>query len=70
MIVVDSSVWIDYFNGRPTAEADALSRLPTTQLVIGDLIMTEVLQGFASEADFRGVREGFRRSRISPDGWP
>ena len=55
MIVVDSSVWIDYFNGRPTAETDALDRLPTPQLVIGDLIMTEVLQGFASESDFRGV---------------
>jgi len=59
MIVVDSSVWIDYFNGRPTSEADALSRLPPTQLVIGDLIMTEVLQGFASEADFRGVERVF-----------
>ena len=55
MIVVDSSVWIDYFNGRPTAEADALGRLPTPQLVIGDLIMAEVLQGLASESDFRGV---------------
>ena len=41
-----------------------------TQLVIGDLIMTEVLQGFASEADFLGVQTGFRRSRISPDRWP
>ena len=59
MIVVDSSVWIDYFNGRPTAEADALGRLPTPQLVVGDLIMTEVLQGFASEADFRGVERVF-----------
>ena len=59
MIVVDSSVWIDYFNGRPTAEADALSRLPTTQLVIGDLIMTEVLRGVASETDFRGVEKVF-----------
>ncbi|MFZ0247293.1 type II toxin-antitoxin system VapC family toxin [Candidatus Binatus sp.] len=59
MIVVDSSVWIDYFNGRPTAEADALGRLPTPQLVVGDLIMTEVLQGFASEADFRGVERIF-----------
>ncbi len=59
MIVVDSSVWIDYFNGRPTSEADALSRLPTTQLVIGDLIMTEVLQGFASEADFLRCRRKF-----------
>jgi predicted nucleic acid-binding protein len=59
MIVVDSSVWIDYFNGRPTAEADALGRLPTPQLVIGDLIMAEVLQGLASESDFRGVERIF-----------
>ena len=59
MIVVDSSVWIDYFNGRPTAEADSLGSLPTPQLVIGDLIMTEVLQGFASETDFRGVERVF-----------
>jgi len=56
MIVVDSSVWIDYFDGRPTAQTDALSRLHTPQLVIGDLIMTEVLQGFASERDFLGVQ--------------
>ncbi len=59
MIVVDSSVWIDYFNGRPTAEVDALSRLPTPQLIIGDLIMAEVLQGFASESHFLGVQKVF-----------
>ena len=68
MILVDSSVWIDYFNGRPTSEADALSRLPTTQLVIGDLIMTEVLQGFASEADFRGVERVFTALEFRPMG--
>jgi len=59
MIVVDSSVWIDYFNGRPTAEADALYRLARARLIIGDLIMTEVLQGFASEADFRRAERIF-----------
>lgn len=59
MVVVDSSVWIDYFNGRPTAEADALSRLPTPHLIIGDLIMTEVLQGFAFESHFLGVEKVF-----------
>ncbi len=59
MIVVDSSVWIDYFNGRPTAEAYALGGLPTAQLVVGDLIMTDVLQGFASESDFQGVQRLF-----------
>ena len=53
MTVVDSSVWIDYFNGRRTEETDALDRLARARLVIGDLIMAEVLQGFAAEADFR-----------------
>src|SRR5260370_38720212 len=54
MIVIDSSVWIDYFNGRPTAEADLLDLLMgRALLVIGDLIMTEVLQGFASANQFR-----------------
>jgi predicted nucleic acid-binding protein len=56
MILVDSSVWIDYFNGRPTAEADALELLLHAPLLIGDLIMTEVLQGFASDRDF-GIAE-------------
>jgi predicted nucleic acid-binding protein len=59
MIVVDSSVWIDYFNGRPTPEADALDRLARARLVIGDLIMAEVLQGFASERDFRRAERIF-----------
>ena len=68
MIVVDSSVWIDYFNGRPTSEADALGRLPPTQLVIGDLVMTEVLQGFASEADFLGVQRVFAALEFRPIG--
>ena len=53
MILVDSSVWIDYFRGTPSAEADQLdSLLGQEPLAIGDLILTEVLQGFRSEADF------------------
>jgi|ERR1700685_880889 predicted nucleic acid-binding protein len=59
MIVVDSSVWIDYFNGRPTSEADVLSRIAPLQLVVGDLIMAEVLQGFALERDFRIAETAF-----------
>lgn len=55
MIVVDSSVWVDYFNDRTTDQTDALDRLPKTRIVIGDLIMTEVLQGFASDIDFHRV---------------
>ena len=57
MILVDSSVWIDYFRGRPTPQTDRLDALlGTTPLAIGDLIMTEVLQGVRSEREFRLVR--------------
>lgn len=53
MILVDSSVWIDYFRGAPSAEADRLDALLGEEpLAIGDLILTEVLQGFTSENDF------------------
>ncbi len=53
MIVVDSSVWINYFNGRATAETDLLNRLlGAEELLIGDLILAEVLQGFRSDLDF------------------
>jgi predicted nucleic acid-binding protein len=54
VILVDSSVWIDYFRGNATAQADQLdSLLGTEPLAIGDLILAEVLQGFDSERDFR-----------------
>ena len=57
MILVDSSVWIDYFRGTPTPQTDRLDALLGTEPVItGDLILTEVLQGFASERDFNMVR--------------
>jgi predicted nucleic acid-binding protein len=57
MILVDSSVWIDYFNGRPTPQAQTLDSLLGVQpLGIGDLILTEVLQGFRSDSDYRAAR--------------
>jgi predicted nucleic acid-binding protein len=59
MIVVDSSVWIDFFNGRPTAQADTLDKTPKARLVVGDLIMAEVLQGFALERDFQIAERAF-----------
>ncbi|AMO58247.1 twitching motility protein PilT [Endozoicomonas montiporae] len=53
MIMVDSSVWIDYFNGTQTDASDFLdAALGNKNLIIGDLILTEVLQGFKSEKDF------------------
>ena len=54
MILVDSSVWIDYFRNSDTPEVARLdSLLGNEPLAIGDLILTEVLQGFASERVFR-----------------
>lgn len=53
MILVDSSVWIDYFNGRDTIQTAKLDELLGAELLgIGDLILTEVLQGFRSDADY------------------
>ena len=52
MIMVDSSVWIDYFNGKNTIQTDFLNRiLGNEDVCVGDLILTEVLQGFSLEKD-------------------
>lgn len=53
MIFVDSSVWIDYFNGQKTPATDYLDTvLGIKSLVVGDLVLTEVLQGFRHEKDY------------------
>jgi len=58
MIFVDSSVWIDYFNGKRTAQTDWLdSALRKTPIIMGDLVLTEVLQGFRSDKDFNIARD-------------
>ncbi len=59
MIVVDSNAWADYFNG---LEAPHVKRLDAAleaeeDLAILPVILTEVLQGFRSEAGFRRARE-------------
>ena len=58
MILVDSSVWIDYFCGKDTAETEILdSTLGVRAVAIGDLILTEVLQGFRLDKDFNTAKE-------------
>jgi predicted nucleic acid-binding protein len=57
MILVDSTVWIDYFNGVHTPQTDLLDRLlPVQPILVGDLILGEVLQGFRSDNDFEQAR--------------
>jgi predicted nucleic acid-binding protein len=53
VILVDSSVWVDYFRGVSTRQADRLDALLGVEpLAVGDVILTEVLQGFADERAF------------------
>lgn len=57
MVLVDSSVWIDYFNGYETAATSKLDELlPSTAVTVGDLILAEVLQGFRSDSDYRTAK--------------
>jgi predicted nucleic acid-binding protein len=58
MILVDSSVWIDYFNGRETPQTELLDELLGIELLgIGDIILTEVLQGFRTDRDYRTAKQ-------------
>ena len=57
MILVDSTVWIDYFNGIVTAQTEKLDALLGQEpLAIGDLILTEVLQGFSNAREFNRAK--------------
>ena len=56
MILVDSSVWVDYLRGNETKQAARLdSLLGVEPLAVGDLILAEVLQGTITERDFKEV---------------
>jgi len=57
MILVDSSVWIDYFNGKRSWQTDLLDHmLSNVPIIMGDLILTEVLQGFKSDKDYKAAK--------------
>jgi hypothetical protein len=57
VILVDSSVWIDYFNGVTSWQTDALDHaLCASTIIMGDLILTEVLQGFRLDRDFETAK--------------
>ena len=60
MIIVDSSVWIDYFCGNENPQVDHLDGLlGVTPVAVGDLILAEVLQGFKSDKDFNIAKQLF-----------
>ena len=58
MILVDSSVWVDYFRGISTPQTGKLdSLLGVEPIATGDLILIEVLQGFVSDRDFKQAKK-------------
>ena len=57
MILVDSSVWIDYFNGLKTWQTNLLDNLLSdVPIIVGDLILAEILQGFRSDDDYESAK--------------
>lgn len=61
MLIVDTSVWIDYFNGTDNWQANYLEgSLLNETIFIGDLILAELLQGFKNDRDFNTVNEYFK----------
>jgi hypothetical protein len=62
MLIVDSTVWVDYFNGVRNPQTDYLDQIADqTPILIGDLILAEVLQGFREDTDFEKARHAFGR---------
>jgi predicted nucleic acid-binding protein len=67
VIVVDSSVWIDFLNGRHAPHVSVLrATLGKDQIIVGDLMLCEVLQGLDGEREAREVEFLLRRFEIVP----
>jgi predicted nucleic acid-binding protein len=62
MILVDSSVWIDYFRATITPQTDKLHSLLRGEAVaVGDLMLVEILQGTGSDRDFDAILQLLNR---------
>src|SRR6056297_1038997 len=58
MIVADTSAWIDYFNGVLAPHTDRLdSDLATNRIIMGDLIIAELLQGFKTDKEYNTAKK-------------
>ena len=58
MILVDTSVWIDYFNGARSWQVDFFDTILSEESVlVGDIILAEILQGFDSDSDYKKAKE-------------
>ena len=66
-ILIESSVWIDFFRGRPTPEVAQLKAIVGRQeVVIGDLILAELLQGIRHDSDLARVEARLATFEVVP----
>ena len=71
MLVVDSSVWIDFFAGHPSPARVTLRRLldeAEVRIVVPDLVLFEVLRGFRSERDYRSAKTLMESLKVEETG--
>jgi predicted nucleic acid-binding protein len=67
VIAIDSTVWIDFFRGRVTRETTVLrSLMGQGVILVGDLVLAEVLQGFPDETQAEAGRQTLERFAIVP----
>jgi predicted nucleic acid-binding protein len=69
MIIVDSTVWVDYINGKSNEETRLLeARIGQEDIGLTDLIFCEVLQGIRAEREFEEVKRELSEFSIFPSG--
>jgi len=69
MVIVDTTVWIDFFGGIVNRETAWLDRaLPHERLGLTDLILSEILQGIRDDVEFRRVRDELMKLKIFAPG--
>ena len=69
MVIVDTTVWVDYFRGTRNAETNWLdAELDRQRLAVTDLILCEVLQGVRDEAAARAVERRLRELELFETG--
>jgi predicted nucleic acid-binding protein len=67
MIVVDSSVWVDFFRGAANEKVAKLRALLGSQeILVGDIILCEVLKGFSDDRDASAALRALSAFRLAP----
>ena len=59
MVLVDTSVWIDFFRGSASAQANALEHLlqEHADVCVCGVVVTEILQGIKEDSHFKKIND-------------